>query len=159
MRHLLRPDGSVDGGGLADAAFAGLAFLDLDEADGGADRRWLAAARAVADGLPRFAHAGIGGFFADASDEATVPLRGKPSTDAAVPGANAAAAIFLARLAERTGDARAAEEAERTIEAFAGALRVRSMAMPTMAVALLQLEESRRALGRAAPAPPTRLAP
>lgn len=150
--HVLHADGStVSEGYLADAALLGLAFLDLDAAAAPGGKRWLEAAEAIADDLVRrFEHEGSGGFFQTASDAEPLPLRLKPSLDAAVPCGNSAAALLFTRLAARTGAARHAAAARRTFEGLAEPLTLKPLALPAMVSAL---EEFARA-GAQASAPP-----
>lgn len=150
--HLLHADGRRSGTGyLADSTLFALACLDLDAAGAAGGSRWLDAATALAaDLLRRFEHEGTGGFFQAPSDAEALPLRLKPSLDAAVPSGNSAAALLFTRLFARTGDARFDATARRTFEAFSETLTLKPTALPAMAAAL---EEWSR-LPRQASAPP-----
>jgi len=130
-------------GYLSDQALAALAFLDLDEAGAPGQGRWLDAAQAIADALPRrFGHEATGGFFLTAQDSQPLPIRAKPSLDGAVPCGNSAAAWLYVRLSERTRDerdsrhSRYSSEARRTFEAFSEVLTLRPLALPSMVAAL-----------------------
>jgi len=140
VRHCVHADGRpcIDGY-LADQAFTALAFLDLDAEAAPGQTRWLEAARAIADELPkRFAHQSTGGFFLTGNDAEPLPLRFKPSLDTAVASGNSAAAMLYARLAARSGDARVGADADlasKTFEAFSELLLLRPLTSPTMAMA------------------------
>jgi len=137
VRHCVYAgDARCEDGYLSDAALVALAFVDLDAVLSG-QPRWLAAAREIADELPRrFEHDGGGGFFRTAAASPALPLRLKPALDTVFPCGNSAAALLFVRLASRTGDHRYAEVARRTFQAFAEILRLRPLALPSMVVAL-----------------------
>jgi uncharacterized protein YyaL (SSP411 family) len=112
-----RLDGSLD-----DQIFAGIALLDAYEAT--LDRRYFEAAeRAAHFAIAEYFDAEGGGFFDRASSAAPMgglEVRRKPLQDSPTPGANSSAAILLDRLYGYTNDARYREQAEATLEAFAG---------------------------------------
>jgi len=112
-----RLDGSLD-----DQIFAGLALLDAYETT--LDRKYFDAARRAADfAIAEYYDAEGGGFFDRASSAPPMgglEMRRKPLQDSPAPGANSCAAILLDRLHGYTGDARYADCAEKTLEAFAG---------------------------------------
>src|SRR5207302_800559 len=124
LRELRRDDGrwlrSWQGGRprhLAYAAdYAALvdAFTRLAEATG--EARWVAEARAVADGmLDLFWDPVQGGLFTTGHDAETLISRPKDVLDSALPSANAVAAVALLRLAALVDESRYAERAEAVI--------------------------------------------
>jgi uncharacterized protein YyaL (SSP411 family) len=114
VRELRRPDGrwlrswQARGGArhlayAADHAALVDAFTRLYEATG--EARWIAEARAAADGLVgRFWDAERGGVFTTGSDGERLVARNKDLMDNATPSANSLAAVGLLRLAALTGD-------------------------------------------------------
>ena len=93
------------------------ALLTLAELD---DVRWLAEARAVADGLVAlFADEERGGFYTTGADAEALIVRPKDAQDNATPSENSLAADGLLRLAALTGDADAAARAERWVATLA----------------------------------------
>jgi uncharacterized protein len=112
-----RLDGSLD-----DQIFTGIAMLDAYEAT--LDRKYFEAARRAADfAIAEYGDAQDGGFFdraAGAAPMGGLDVRRKPLQDSPSPGANSSAAILLDRLYAYTGDARHRNQAEATLEAFAG---------------------------------------
>lgn len=91
----------------------------------GAPARYLAVARDIAAVVERRFADPLGGYYdAAAADPAAPALadRTKQVFDDVLPGANAAAAWMLLRLAEATGDAAYRRRAEAALEAFAGAV-------------------------------------
>jgi hypothetical protein len=114
VRELRRPDGrwlrswQARGGArhlayAADHAALVDAFTRLYEATG--EARWIAEARAAADGLVgRFWDAERGGVFTTGSDAERLVARNKDLMDNATPSANSLAAVGLLRLAALTGD-------------------------------------------------------
>ncbi|HEY2776218.1 MAG TPA: DUF255 domain-containing protein [Candidatus Binatia bacterium] len=150
VKHCIHGDGrSCAAGYLADQALVALAFVDLDAAsrDNG---KWLQAARAIADALPRdFEHSGSGGFFQTAADAEQLPLRLVPAFDGAVASGNSAAALLYTRLAQVTGDAAYADTARRTIGGLSVVLTLRPLELPQLALALENLENAGAAPRRA----------
>lgn len=138
--HCIHRDARLCSDGyLADQAFVGLAFLDLATGAEPGDTRWLEAARAIADAMPkRFAHDSSGGFFQTGRDAEPLPLRFKPTLDTAVSSGNSAAAMFYTRLAARDGDEHRAADAAvaaSTCGAFSELLTLRPRTAPSMAMA------------------------
>ncbi len=96
------------------------ALLTLAEVD---DVAWLDDARSVADGLVAlFADDDRGGFFTTGIDAEALIVRPKDYQDNATPSENSLAADGLLRLAALTGDAAAAQRAERWISTMAPVL-------------------------------------
>jgi uncharacterized protein YyaL (SSP411 family) len=118
LAHLRRPDGrwrraagtellayAADYGALLDG------FTRLAEATG--EARWIAEARAVADGLLElFWDDDRGGVFTTGHDAPPLVTRPKDVMDNATPSANSLAAVGLLRLAALTGEERYATRAE-----------------------------------------------
>ncbi|MBV8463046.1 MAG: thioredoxin domain-containing protein [Acidimicrobiales bacterium] len=91
------------------------AFTRLGELTGAA--RWTAEARRVADELVALFHdEDGGGFFTTGHDAEALLVRPKDVLDGAVPSANGAAALSLARLAALTGTSRYAELAGEVVD-------------------------------------------
>ncbi len=112
-------------GVLDDYAFAVIACLDAYEAT--ADLSYFRFARSIADAMVAgFFDAVDGGFFDTraASEEKTalgiLGTRRKPFQDSPTPAGNSAAAIALLRLHGYSGDAAYRDQAERTLEVYAG---------------------------------------
>ena len=109
---------------LDDYAFTALACLDAYEAT--ADLSYFKFARAIADAMiARFYDSTSGGFFdsepaADGTSLGVLATRRKPLQDSPTPAGNPMAAIALVRLHHLTGDATYRDQAEQTLEAFAG---------------------------------------
>ena len=96
------------------------ALLTLAELD---DVEWLAEARTVADDLVAlFADDERGGFFTTGADAEALIVRPKDYQDNATPSENSLAADGLLRLAALTGDAAAADRAERWLATLAPVL-------------------------------------
>ncbi len=112
-----RLDGSLD-----DLVFAGLAKLDSNVVK--LDPNYLdAAPRAPDFAIAEYGDAADGGFFdraAGAPPMGGLDVRRKPLQDSPSPGANSSAAILLDRLFAYTGESRYLNQAEATLEAFAG---------------------------------------
>ncbi len=90
-------------------------FTRLGELTGSA--RWTEAAADVADDLVTLFHdESGGGFFTTGHDAETLLVRPKEVLDGAVPSANGAAAVALARLAALTGSDRYAELAAEVVD-------------------------------------------
>ncbi len=112
-------------GVLDDYAFAVMACLDAYEAT--ADLSYFRFARAIADAMVAgFFDSGAGGFF-DArgarSEEAALGILGtrrKPFQDSPTPAGNSAAAIALLRLHGYANDISYRDQAERTLQVYAG---------------------------------------
>jgi uncharacterized protein len=117
-------------GVLDDYAFTAIACLDAYEAT--ADLSYFRFARAIADAmLARFSDPITGAFF-DTADSAAgesaedqalgiLGTRRKPFQDSPTPAGNSAAAIALLRLHNYTNDSSHRNQAERTLQTFAGA--------------------------------------
>jgi hypothetical protein len=91
----------------------------------GAPARYLAVARDIAAVIERRFADPLGGYYDAAVADPAAPAladRTKQVFDDVLPGANAAAAWVLLRLAEATGDAAYRRRAEAVLEAFAGAV-------------------------------------
>jgi uncharacterized protein YyaL (SSP411 family) len=109
-------------GSLDDQVQMASALLDAFEAT--LDRRYFdAAERTAALALDKYADSDGGGFFdrsADAPPMGGLDVRRKPLQDTPTPAGNPMAAMVLERLYAYTGDSRYLQQAERTLEAFAG---------------------------------------
>jgi uncharacterized protein len=101
---------------LADYAWMLRGLLALDRAAGG--DRWLAAAVDLAGEMVERLADPAGGFWVSAA-RPDLLVRSKEVFDGAVPAANAVAVLDLLALAERTGDGRWSELAEKTLSAAA----------------------------------------
>jgi uncharacterized protein YyaL (SSP411 family) len=122
-------------GFLDDYAFVVAGLLDLYEA--GFERRFLEAARALADDTERlFADASGGGWFMTAGDHEALLAREKPAYDGAEPSGTSVALMNALRLATFTGDDRWRAVAERALSAIGGVLTTRPMAMTEALLAL-----------------------
>src|SRR3984957_2474596 len=110
---------------LEDYAFTTLACLDAYEAT--ADLSYFKFGWAIADAMiAEFFDATSGGFFdsepaADGKSLGVLATRRKPLQDSPTPAGNPMAAIALVRLHHYTGEARYRDQAEQTLETFAGA--------------------------------------
>jgi len=111
-------------GMLDDYAFTALACLDAYEAT--ADLSYFKFAHSIADAMIlRFFDSTSGGFFDSEPIEegkslGVLATRRKPLQDSPTPAGNPKAAIALMRLHHYTGDAAYRDQAEQTLEAFAG---------------------------------------
>ena len=112
-------------GMLDDYAYTAIACLDAYEVSG--DFSYFRFARQIADEMiRRFADPTSGGFFdaEPSSDEQSqlgaLSARRKPFQDAPTPAGNPCAAIALLRLHAYTNDAKYRDQAEDTLEVFAG---------------------------------------
>jgi uncharacterized protein YyaL (SSP411 family) len=109
---------------LDDYAATALASLDAYEAT--ADISYFRFAQAIADAMiAKFFDSTSGGFFdteplADGSTFGVLSTRRKPLQDSPTPAGNPMAAIALLRLHHYTGDAAYRDQAEQTLETFAG---------------------------------------
>ena len=110
-------DGSLD-----DQVFGAIALLDAYETT--FEERYFNAARRTMDvAIEKYGDAERGGFFdrsCGAPPMGGLDVRRKPFQDSPTPGGNSVAAIALTRLYAFTSDARYAEWAQKTLEAFAG---------------------------------------
>ena len=133
---------------LADYAYFVHGLLELHESTG--ERRWLdAAVELTNEQRRRLAHPD-GGFYA-AGESADLLVRSREIFDGASPSPNGIAALNLLRLAQRTGDARYGEEAERALRGFAPLAEAQPAAARTVAIAVRRLDETMRARSTAAP--------
>jgi hypothetical protein len=109
---------------LEDYAATALACLDAYEAT--ADLSYFKFAQAIADSMiQKFFDATSGGFFdsepaADGNSLGVLATRRKPLQDSPTPAGNPMAAIALMRLHHYTGDSAYRDQAEQTLETFAG---------------------------------------
>jgi uncharacterized protein YyaL (SSP411 family) len=104
-------------GYLEDHAAVALGFLDLYALT--FDRRWLDAARSIADAIDAwFWDDRVGAYFDTASDHEPLLTRPRDSTDNAVPSGTSLAVDLLLRLAELLGDTARRERATRVLESF-----------------------------------------
>jgi uncharacterized protein YyaL (SSP411 family) len=128
------PRAAVDGY-LEDYAFLVHGLLNLHDATG--DKKWLDASRQLTDTMIKlFGDEKVGGFYFTPHDGEKFFARARDQHDGAQPSGNSMAARNLVRLARLTGDERYRAEAERTLRAFAGQLRLQGTGMTTMAHAL-----------------------
>jgi uncharacterized protein YyaL (SSP411 family) len=109
-------------GSLDDQAQMASALLDAFEAT--LDQRYFAAAERAANViLERYADSERGGFFdrsADAPPLGGLDVRRRPLQDSPTPAGNSVAAMVLDRLYAYTGNSRYQQQAEATLNAFAG---------------------------------------
>ncbi|HEV3352369.1 MAG TPA: thioredoxin domain-containing protein [Acidimicrobiales bacterium] len=97
------------------------AFTRLAEATGQA--RWIAEAKATADGmLDLFWDDANGGLFTTGNDAEQLITRPKDVLDSALPSANAVAALALIRLGALTGDTRYTDKADAILRLLGGPL-------------------------------------
>src|SRR5579863_2252655 len=133
-------------GMLEDYAFTALACLDAYEAT--ADLSYYKFAHAITDAMiARFYDATSGGFFdsepvAQGTSLGVLNTRRKPLQDSPTPAGNPMAAIALARLHHYTGDAAYRDQAEQTLETFAGAAEQFGIFAATYGIAVLHFLES-----------------
>ncbi len=131
---------------LDDYAATALACLDAYEAT--ADLSYFKFARVIADAMiARFFDAVSGGFFdaepaADGKSLGVLSTRRKPLQDSPTPAGNPMAAIALLRLHHYTGDAAYRDQAEQTLEAFAGVAEQYGIFAATYGIAVIHLLES-----------------
>ncbi len=124
---------------LEDYAFLGNGLLDLYEAGGG--ERHLAAARDLAAQLLTGFASLDGGFFSTSADHEALLVRHREGHDGAVPAANAAAALLLARLAAHDGRDGWRAAAETGLEAWGAAIAREPRAFAQSLIALDFLRE------------------
>ena len=131
---------------LDDYAATALACLDAYEAT--ADLSYFRFARAIGDAMiAKFFDAVSGGFF-DAEPEAegkslgVLATRRKPLQDSPTPAGNPVAAIALLRLHHYTGDSRYRDQAEQTLETFAGVAEQFGIFAATYGIAVLHRLEN-----------------
>jgi uncharacterized protein YyaL (SSP411 family) len=131
---------------LEDYAFTALACLDAYEAT--ADLSYFKFARAIADAMiARFFDATSGGFFdrepaAEGTSLGVLATRRKPLQDSPTPAGNPMAAIALTRLHHYTGEAGYRDQAEQTLEAFAGVAEQFGIFAATYGIAVVNLLDS-----------------
>jgi uncharacterized protein YyaL (SSP411 family) len=131
---------------LDDYACTVVACLDAYEAT--ADLSYFKFARAIADAMiAKFFDPVSGGFFdrepaADGKGLGVLSTRRKPLQDSPTPAGNPMAAIALLRLHHYTGDASYREQAEQTLETFAGVAEQFGIFAATYGIAALHLLES-----------------
>jgi uncharacterized protein len=133
-------------GMLDDYAFTALACLDAYEAT--ADLSYFKFARSIVDSMvSRFFDATSGGFFDSEANPGgqtfgVLATRRKPLQDSPTPAGNPMAAIALIRLHHYTGDAGYRDNAEQTLETFAGVAEQFGIFAATYGIALLYFLES-----------------
>ena len=133
-------------GMLDDYAFTALACLDAYEAT--ADLSYFTFARSIADSMvARFFDSTSGGFFdnevpSEGRGFGVLATRRKPLQDSPTPAGNPMAAIALLRLHHYTGDAGYRDEAEQTLETFAGVAEQFGIFAATYGIAVLHFLES-----------------
>ena len=131
---------------LEDYAFTALACLDACEAT--ADLSYFKFARAITDAMiARFFDATSGGFFdrepaAEGTSLGVLATRRKPLQDSPTPAGNPMAAIALTRLHHYTGEAGYRDQAEQTLEAFAGVAEQFGIFAATYGIAVVNLLDS-----------------
>jgi hypothetical protein len=121
-------------GYLDDYAYLVHGLLELHEATG--DKKWLDEAKALTDVMVKHHGDKDGGFFFTSADHEKLFARAKDQYDGAQPSGNSVAARNLVRLAKLTGDKTYAEQAEKTLKAFAGAMKNNPGGATAMAEAL-----------------------
>lgn len=120
---------------LDDYAFMAAGLLQLHAATG--EARWLEEAKGLIDTLNRhFWDEAGGGYFFTSHDHEALIARAKTMQDSAIPSGNAVAALALAWLAQRTGDADARRRAERIVAASTAQVEQYPAAFATMLIAL-----------------------
>jgi uncharacterized protein len=133
-------------GMLDDYAFTALSCLDAYEAT--ADLSYFKFARSIVDSMvSRFFDATSGGFFDSEANPGgqtfgVLATRRKPLQDSPTPAGNPMAAIALIRLHHYTGDAGYRDNAEQTLETFAGVAEQFGIFAATYGIALLYFLES-----------------
>jgi len=131
---------------LEDYAFTALACLDAYEAT--ADLSYFKFAHQIVDAMiSRFYDATSGGFFdsepaAEGQSLGVLATRRKPLQDSPTPAGNPMAAIALTRLHHYTGDAGYRDQAEQTLETFAGVAEQFGIFAATYGIAVAYLLES-----------------
>ncbi len=136
----------VVAGLLEDYAFTALACLDAYEAT--ADLTYFKFAHTITDAMiARFYDATSGGFFdsepaADGKNLGVLATRRKPLQDSPTPAGNPMAAIALLRMHHYTGDAAYRDQAELTLETFAGIVEQFGIFAATYGIAVVHLMES-----------------
>jgi uncharacterized protein YyaL (SSP411 family) len=109
-----------------------LALHDATKSD-----RWLSEAKTLTDAMIRdFGDTKAGGFFYTAADHETLFVRTKDQFDGAQPSGNSVAVRNLLRLAEKTGDARYRNLAEKALRSFAPSLEQNPAGLSAMAAVL-----------------------
>ena len=117
--------------------YANLLWAAIELYESTFDRRWLALARRLADGLIElFWDDEAGGFYLTGSDHEELLVRPKSGYDGATPPGNAVAAVALQRLATLTGVDTYRERARDTIYAFGPQLSRLPSRFPTLLRAL-----------------------
>jgi uncharacterized protein YyaL (SSP411 family) len=131
-------------GMLDDYAFTALACLDAYEAT--ADLSYFKFARSITDAMvARFFDATSGGFFDSeplSENLGVLATRRKPLQDSPTPAGNPMAAIALARMHHYTGEASYRDQAEQTLETFAGIAEQFGIFAATFGIAVLHWLES-----------------
>ena len=133
-------------GMLDDYAFTALACLDAYEAT--ADLSYFKFARDIADAMiTRFFDPTSGGFFdsepaSDGQSLGVLATRRKPLQDSPTPAGNPMAAIALARLHHYTGNVGYRDQAEQTLETFAGVAEQFGIFAATYGIAVLHFLEN-----------------
>jgi uncharacterized protein len=131
---------------LEDYAFSVLACLDAYEAT--SDLRYFKFARSIADVMiAKFFDATSGGFFdsepsADGQSLGVLATRRKPLQDSPTPAGNPMAAIALTRLHHYTGEGGYRDQAEQTLETFAGVAEQFGIFAATYGIAVAHFLES-----------------
>jgi uncharacterized protein len=120
---------------LDDYAFLSQALLDLFEAN---PEAWLLkfAVDLAQRGLARFEDQQANGFFSTEADATDVLLRIKDDYDGAEPSGNSVATDLLLRIAHITGQQSFAEQADRSLRAFAPKMKAQPTIAPQILVAL-----------------------
>jgi uncharacterized protein YyaL (SSP411 family) len=141
--RLLRTYGAAPGGKpearlmayLDDYAYFVHGLLCLHDATN--EPKWLDAAKTLTDKMVQFhADKKIGGFFYTANDHEKLFARSKDQFDGAQPSGNSVAARNLVRLANKTGDTKYRELAQKSFKAFAATMQTSPGGMTAMAEAL-----------------------
>jgi uncharacterized protein len=124
-------------GYLDDYAFAVHGLQALYDAT--SDKRWLGEARDLTETmLKQFADEKNGGFFYTAHDHEKLFARAKDQFDGAQPSGNSVAARNLVELAQRTGEKKYREQAEKTLKSFAASLKSSPTSLTEMVIALAE---------------------
>jgi uncharacterized protein YyaL (SSP411 family) len=138
-------------GYLDDYAYLTHGLLCLHDATG--DRRWLDEAIRLTDIMMQyFPDKDAGGFFYTSSDHEKLFARTKDQYDGAQPSGNSLAARNLVRLWTKTGEARFRVQAEKTLQAFAGSLKINPTGLTAMEGALALYLDTRQGTGEQGPA-------
>ncbi len=128
---------------LDDYAFLVHGLLTLHDVTG--EERWLTEARTLTDVMVKWhADVKVGGFFYTSNDHEKLFARSKDQYDAAQPAGNSVAARNLVRLWAKTNQVGYRDQAEKSLKAFAGALKNAPTSLTGLAEALGEFLERKK---------------